>query len=109
MAVYIFYNGSEVLKVGKVGPNSHARFTTQHYNATSANSTLAASILADRERLGLQKMDGAGVGSWIKQNVGRVNFLMDASLGVPVLTLLESFLQCRMRPRYEGFQSLRVE
>jgi len=40
-------------------------------------------------------------------NVDRVNVLLPASLGVPIMTLLESFLQCRLRPRYEGFRSQR--
>lgn len=36
MAVYVFSFGQHVLKVGKVGPNSAARYTAQHYNAGSA-------------------------------------------------------------------------
>ena len=32
---------------------------------------------------------------------------MDADFGKPVLTLLEAFVQCRLRPRYEGFASQR--
>ncbi|MER8809574.1 hypothetical protein [Mesorhizobium australicum] len=53
MAVYVFARGSEVLKVGKVGAKSQARYTSQHYNAGSALSTLAASILAESGRHGL--------------------------------------------------------
>jgi hypothetical protein len=47
------------------------------------------------------------VGAWIKTNVDRTNYLLDAERGIPVLTLLESFLQCRLRPRFEGFESQR--
>lgn len=107
MAVYVFSNGPDVLKVGKVGAKSQARYTSQHYNPGSALSTLAASILADRERLGLDNVDEANVGRWIRDNIDRVNFLMDERFGVPVLTLLETFLQCRLKPRYEGFKSQR--
>jgi len=107
MAVYVFTHGQEVLKVGKVGPKSHARYTSQHYNPGSAQSTLAASVIADAERIGLGDADRAEIGNWIRTNVDRVNILLPASLGVPVLTLLESFLQCRLRPRYEGFRSQR--
>ena len=107
MAVYVFSKGPEVLKVGKVGAKSQARYTSQHYNPDSAMSTLAASILADRERLDLD-IDDANVGQWIRGNVDRVNLLMDARFGVPVLTLLETFLQCRLKPRYEGFKSPRL-
>lgn len=107
MAVYVFTHGQDVLKVGKVGPKSQARYTSQHYNPGSAQSTLAASMIADAERIGLGEADRAEIGNWIRTNVDRVNILLPASLGVPVLTLLESFLQCRLRPRYEGFRSQR--
>ena len=107
MAVYVFTHGSDVLKVGKVGPKSQARYTSQHYIPGSAKSTLAASMIADAERLGLGEADMAEIGSWIRGEVDRVNILLPARLGVPVLTLLESFLQCRLRPRYEGFMSQR--
>jgi len=107
MAVYVFALGEDVLKVGKVGPKSQARYTSQHYNPGSANSTLAGSVIGDADRLGLGEGDRAEIGNWIKANVDRVNFLLQAGLGVPVLTLLESFLQCRLRPRYEGFKSQR--
>lgn len=105
MAVYVFSKGTDILKVGKVGAKSQARYTSQHYNPGSAMSTLAASIIADRDRLGCGHVDEAVVGRWIKENVDRVNLLLDETIGVPVLTLLESFLQCRLKPRYEGFKS----
>lgn len=108
MAVYVFSKGEDILKVGKVGAKSQARYTSQHYNPGSAMSTLAASILADRDRLGLAHIDEAAVGPWIKENIDRVNFLMDERVGVPVLSLLESFLHCRLKPRYEGFKSQRI-
>jgi hypothetical protein len=47
MAVYVFHSGTTCLKVGKAGPKSQARYTSQHYNPKSAMSTLAASMLAD--------------------------------------------------------------
>jgi hypothetical protein len=105
MAVYVFTHGDDVLKVGKVGPKSQARYTSQHYNPGSAKSTLAASMIVDAERIGLGEVDMAEIGNWIRANVDRVNILLPAHLGIPVLTLLESFLQCRLRPRYEGFKS----
>jgi hypothetical protein len=108
MAVYVFAKGPDILKVGKVGAKSQARYTSQHYNPGSALSTLAASILADRVSLGLNVIEEASVGRWIRENIDRVNFLMDERCGVPVLTLLETFLQCRLKPRYEGFKSQRL-
>ena len=82
--------------------------TSQHYNPGSAMSTLATSILADRDRLASAHIDEASVGRWIRANIDRVNLLMDERVGIPVLSLLETFLQCRLKPRYEGFKSQRL-
>jgi hypothetical protein len=37
----------------------------------------------------------------------RVNLVMDAACGIAVLTPLEAFVQCRLHPRFEGFDSQR--
>jgi len=108
MAVYVFTYAGDTLKVGKAGANSQARYISQHYNPGSAQSTLAASILGERVRYGLTDTKDSDVGGWIKANVDRVNLLVDERAGIPVLTLLEVFLQCRLRPRYEGFKSQRL-
>jgi hypothetical protein len=44
MAVYCFFLDGRALKIGIAGPNSDARFRSQHYNLNSARSTLAGSI-----------------------------------------------------------------
>lgn len=107
MAVYVFSWGDHCLKVGKVGPNSQARYTSQHYNPKSSNSNLAKSILEDKTKMGLAHLDEKNVGEWIRRETDRINFLVDQTLGIPVLSLLESFLQCRLKPRFEGFESQR--
>lgn len=104
MAVYVFYSEGVVLKVGKVGAKSQARYTSQHYNPGSAMSTLASSVLADQARHGIIESDAGHIGSWIKRNVSRVNFLVDQDLGIRLLSLLETFLHCRLKPIYEGFK-----
>ena len=105
MAIYIFKNESgEYLKVGKVGPRSSARYTSQHYNPKSAKSTLAASLLTHKKELNLSHLDCNNVGEWVKNNTTRTNLLLDADLGPCVLTLLESFLHCRLNPKFEGHQ-----
>ena len=105
MAVYIFSQNNRVLKVGKVGWRSQARYTSQHYNAGTARSTLAASILKDEDAVERYGVNEANVSDWIKENTDRVDFILDADLGVRVLTLLEAFVQCRLQPRFEGFAS----
>ena len=107
MAVYVFSMGNDFLKVGKVGAKSQARYVSQHYNPRSANSTLAASMIKDAVQLGLSDASCADIGNWIKANTDRVNFMMKAEAGSSALTFLESFLQCRLKPRYEGFKSQR--
>ena len=105
MAVYVFSWNEQCLKVGKVGPKSQARYTHQHFLPSSSNSNLAKSILAARNELGVSVVSDSTVGAWIKANVDRTNFLLDERCGIPTLTLLEAFLQCRLRPRFEGFKS----
>lgn len=107
MAVYVFRYGEIALKVGKAGPNSAARFTSQHYNANSAPSTLAASLLKNGAEIGVSGLTVETAGDWIKKNTDRTNFLINIEYGVPVLTLLEAFMQCRLKPRFEGFASQR--
>ncbi len=106
-AIYVFIWNGVCLKVGKAGPKSHARFTSQHYNPASSNSNLAKSLVTDHEKIGVSGITESNVGAWIKANVDRVNFLLSVECGIPVLTLLESFLQCRLNPVFEGFESQR--
>jgi len=105
MGVYVFAKGGETLKVGKVGAKSNARYTSQHYNPGSAVSTLAASILSDAGAHSLTGDDIVDVGNWIRTHVDRVNFLIDKRFGRHVLALFETFVQCRLNPKYEGFKS----
>jgi len=105
MAVYVFFWNEVCLKVGKVGPKSQARYTNQHYNPHGSNSTLAKSILKGQKELGLHNLTEPTVGNWIKSNTDRLNIILDVSLGVLVLSLLEVFLQCRLSPKFEGFNS----
>lgn len=107
MAVYVFTYGSSVLKVGKAGPNSGARYTSQHYNPNSARSNLAASLGKAGGAIGASGLTPDAAGSWIKENTDRTNFLLDIECGVPILKLLEAFLQCKLKPRFEGFASQR--
>ena len=100
-AVYVFSDRERVLKVGRVGAQSGARYTNQHYNG-SAPSTLAGSLLADSDFAMRSGLTQENVSRWIKENTDRVNFLLDAGEGTLALRLLEAFAQCRLRPAYEG-------
>ena len=104
MAVYVFYWRGQCLKVGKVGPKSKARYTSQHYNSKSSNSNLSKSIIAAREAMGIDTTEETA-GAWIKKNADRVNYHLDEKCGIRVLTLFEAYLQCRLNPMFEGFES----
>jgi hypothetical protein len=102
IAVYAFFLNGQALKVGKVGQKSAARYTTQHYNPLSANSNLARSILANAEKVGATDIESNSAGEWIRKHTDRVNLLMPASVGIPILSLLEAFLHVRWKPMFEG-------
>ncbi len=102
IAVYAFFLNGQALKVGKVGPKSVARYTSQHYNPASARSTLAQSILTNATRVKAVGIDPGSVGSWIRKHTDRVNLLLPATFGLPILSLLESFLHVRWKPLFEG-------
>ena len=107
MAVYVFLDGDRVLKVGRVGSNSGARYTSQHYNPRSSGSNLAKSLLGDKAAVQRYDLNYGNVSAWIKKNTDRVNLIVDSSLGMGLLTLLEAFVQCRLPPVYEGSQNQR--
>jgi hypothetical protein len=108
LAVYAFSLASPshaILKVGRVGANSNARFQSQHYSPTAARSTLAKSLLAHTDQwpqLGIQKLDITTVGGWLRQHTDRDHFFLAATQPALLLSLLEAFVQCRLRPLFEG-------
>ena len=104
IAVYVFSDKERVLKVGRVSTGSQPRYTSQHYNAGSAPSTLVGSILKDENVMQKYDLNKGNVSDWIKKNTDRVNFILDADVGGWALMLLEVFIQCRLQPVYEGKQ-----
>jgi hypothetical protein len=107
MAVYVFMYGDRCLKVGKAGPNSAARFCSQHYG-TQAPSTLAKSLMKRPDVIGASNVDESNVKALIRDKTTRVNFLIPSQYGVFALSLLEAFIQCLLQPKFEGFASQRA-
>jgi hypothetical protein len=107
LAVYAFIYKGECLKVGKAGMKSKARFTSQHYLPNASISNLAKSILQEQSELGLSGITEDNVGEWIKSNVDRISYFIEYNDSIFALNLLESFVQCRLKPRFEGFKSQR--
>lgn len=102
MAVYAFWGDGTWLKIGKAGPNSNARYTSQHYNAGSAPSTMAASLVNSPIMASVADFDRLAPGEWIRTAAHRVNVLLPSTQPRELLSLLEAFLHLRLRPRHEG-------
>lgn len=114
-AVYVFTLSAEygrtclaganrTLKVGKVGPNSAARFCSQHYLPNSAGSNLARSLLVERvlwPYLGIDHLDESGVRSWMLANLDRDHFFV-APENSGLERDLERFLRGHLGPVFEG-------
>ena len=95
---------NKVLKVGKAGPKSNARFQSQHYHPNSARSTLAQSLLSSPilwRYLGISTLDEGTIANWIKHNTDRDNFYLDAE-EMNVCGALEKYLRARLGPVFEG-------
>ncbi len=102
MAVYGFWGHGSWLKIGKAGAKTKARYTSQHYNPESAQSTLARSLMEDGRMKSCKDFNPEHPGEWIKASTHRVNILLDVKHGMELLSLLEVFLHARLKPRYEG-------
>jgi len=110
--VYAFLVGNVCLKVGKAGLKSQARFTSQHYSVNAATSTLAKSIISNKSALfavlpasyrpNVEAVNEASVGSWIESNASRFHIFIPSAAGQFPLRLLEGFVQCRLKPIFEG-------
>ena len=78
----------------------------------SAPSTLAKSILANRQLLAavlplerrteIERLNEATVGAWIERNTTRLHVFLPTPIGALPLALLEAFIQCRLNPTFEG-------
>ena len=108
VAIYAwFFRGDQCLKCGKAGPNTKARYTSQHYNAKSSGSNLANSLITLGERIGIAGLNVSTAGDWIKQNTMRVNILFPINMVDPrtlplALAYYEAFFHVRWKPVFEG-------
>ena len=104
IAVYVFYMEESVLKVGQ--SKAKGRYGTYHYKPDSSDSNLSKSLLTDERAREVPNLDPnlskETVGEWIKKNTNRVNFLLDSNYYGYVLNLFEAFVQCRLKPIFEG-------
>ena len=109
-AVYVFSLNSlsespagpgRVIKVGKAGANSNARFRYQHYTAGSAMSTLAGAIENNPLIWGYIGYPGksVAVGDWIRENTDRDNFYISRP---ELIGAFEVYAKANLGPVFEG-------
>jgi hypothetical protein len=92
-----------VLKVGRVGPKSDARFYSQHYTL-SAGSTLAKSLITHAvvwPWLGIGSLDAATIKPWMLANLDRLHIFVPAE-SANVLPVLEMYVRARIGSVFEG-------
>ena len=99
MGVCIFVYQKTILMIGKTGPNSSPRFVYQHYNPSSANSTLAGLILKDDE-MKLLGLTSNNIGEWIKNNCQRIDIIIDVNVGITTLQSIKLALHQQFEPKY---------
>ena len=93
--IYSFWQneGDKPLKIGVAGPNSNARYSSQHYNENSANSNLAKSLVKAGMCNGKPK-------EWIKENTYRINAVFN-NFNKPLAHALEAHLHLVYEPCFE--------
>lgn len=102
MAVDGFHGHDQRLKMGKAGAKSNGCYTQHHYHLDMVEYSPPRSHEEDLYMPAVPGLDPHVPGEWIKAEISRVNILLPAERGELLLSLLEAFLHCRLRPRYEG-------
>lgn len=113
-AIYVFALASNdisqagagrILKVGRVGPNSNARFQFQHYSPASSRSNLAKSLLGHPALwtwLGVDQLDASTVREWMLNSLDRTNIYVPATSS-ELIPHLEIYVRARLGGSvYEG-------
>ena len=93
-----------VLKVGRVGPQSDARFRSQHYSPKSSGSNLAKTLLSAQvlwPYLGIDELTVADVKDWIPSNTDRDHLYLPEAQA-DALPMLESYVRGVLGPVFEG-------
>lgn len=92
--LYSFWSlSNESLKIGIAGPNSAARYNSQHYNSGSARSNLAKSLIESG-------ICSEPAKQWIVTETYRINVVF-SDFSAPLAHALESHLHLVFRPRFE--------
>lgn len=86
------------------GPNSNARFQSQHYAPGSARSNLANSIIKYQVLwpwLGIEAVDTSTIRAWMLSHLDRANVYVPAA-SAELIPHLEMYIRGRLGSVYEG-------
>lgn len=99
-AVFAFYwpKRERFLLIGLAGPNSNARFQSQHYLPASSGSNLARKILQHKDEIGIEDLDESTIGLWMKGNLARINVYLPADVSKEVLRYFKDYLKLTWKP-----------
>ncbi|MDG4813401.1 hypothetical protein P8629_10310 [Hydrogenovibrio sp. 3SP14C1] len=111
--VYAFVAGEHCFKVGKAGPKSKARWNSHHYNLDETTpSTMPKSIFKYRgpfkqcfpegKHREIDELNKENIQQWIKENMSRMEFLIEDQGDGFALNLLEALVQFHLKPLFEG-------
>ncbi|MBL1270858.1 MAG: hypothetical protein COB25_000275 [Oceanospirillales bacterium] len=111
--VYAFMAGEDCFKVGKAGPKSKARWNSHHYNLDETTpSTMPKSIIKYKPRFKrsfpeekhreIDELSKENIQEWIKENMSRMEFLIEDQGDGFALNLLEALVQFYLKPIFEG-------
>jgi hypothetical protein len=100
-AVYIFEHNQQYLKVGQAGPNSSARYHSQHYNPNSCTSNLSKTLMRDNLYGYSQIVLNQVIGRWIKGNTSRYNILIPNHYDSRFVNFTEAFFILKCKPLFE--------
>lgn len=105
-------NDTICFKVGKAGSKSKARWDSHHYNPKSSPSNLSNTILNNKEVVKeyfdktkhneIENLNENNISDWIKNNLTRVEFIIESDKEDFSLNLLEAFLLFKLKPIFEG-------
>lgn len=111
--VYVFMNNNHCFKVGKAGSKSKARWNSHHYNLDeSTPSTLPKSIIKNSGKFKklfpvelhqeIDTLTKSNIQDWVKNNMSRIEFLIEDNGDHFALNLLEALAQFHLKPIFEG-------
>ncbi len=104
--IFIFLLDNEVLKIGHAEWNRRLWFGYQQYSSKMVSRTLASALMKD-ESMQCYHLESETLSRWMMESLRRIDVLLDESVGLLTVELIDKALNYRYSPRYEntGLQS----